>query len=220
MHSKKSNSIDYRQRATHACIALSLFFSFSPLKGIAYIAPFILTLFILTKLPSTKIIKRSIIYILAYLAILLAWIVLSDNFATTPGIFSFFTYSAFFLAFAIPYTLLRETNNEPITKIATTVAYIEIAFALIQLVYGVSQTGGFDLANGDFIEGTIHPQLAPSLSFANPMFATACSLLLIFLISFPKKQNITTKICLIGLAGTIVLSSVMHVTVLTTPNPT
>ena len=42
--------------------------------------------------------------------------------------------------------------------------------------------GTFDFGNGDYVEGTIHPQLISEKSMSNPIFAIIISTILIYLI--------------------------------------
>ena len=56
----------------------------------------------------------------------------------------------------------------------------------------------YDLSNGDFVEGTIHPNLESEKSMSNPIFAIILSSLLIFILAFKDDIKFSKPVLSIG----------------------
>jgi hypothetical protein len=90
------------------------------------------------------------------------------------------------------------------------IVVIEALVGITQALYGFSLTGTFDFANGDFVEGTIHPALAAELSLSNPLFAINMAFLLIALLpDLLLKRKGQIAVILGGIS--LILASVVHV---------
>jgi hypothetical protein len=126
------------------------------------------------------------------------------------SILSLLTYGSFIPLWIIPCEYI---NNKKllykIFKILIFILFIESILGLFQALYGYSITHSFGFSNGDFVEGTIHPELPSEKSMSNPIFAIILSTLIIFLYSYKKIYKRGGWILYLGLL-TFLLASVNH----------
>ena len=90
------------------------------------------------------------------------------------------------------------------------VIVLEATLGIVQAMYGYTQTGSFDIANGDYVEGTIHPALPSEASFSNPIFSVGLALLLIAMLYRIFVQKTGHTVYLLGIIA-FILASVLHV---------
>jgi hypothetical protein len=90
---------------------------------------------------------------------------------------------------------------------------IQGALGIVQAAYGATQTGGVGGANGDFVEGTIHPQLAAERASGNPFYAINLSIMLLCSVALPARATMLRGASLAIGSVALVLASVMHVLV-------
>lgn len=124
---------------------------------------------------------------------------------------AFLTYGSFLPILAIPSRYLANSKLlRRMLGVVATVVVLEGLLGLVQVFYGTLQTGGFDLSNGDYAEGTIHPALISEWSFSNAMFATIMATSLAFLIGYYFIYGRGKWALIVGFS-VLVLASVLHV---------
>ena len=183
----------------------------SPIKSLAYFSA------ILFIIPFVFYNRRSNLKLLSilgiYIALYLFYSIIYDSLVTQSFIIGFFTYSSLLPIFIIDSQKIKsEVLLSKIHKFILKVFVFESILGIIQAMYGYTKTGSFDLGNGDFVEGTIHPQLESDSSFANPMYFCNMAGIIIFIIVIFYKYNSQNKISwkyYIGIAA-MILASVVH----------
>src|SRR5690606_13693093 len=88
---------------------------------------------------------------------------------------------------------------------------IQAALGIVQALYGASLSGSFDIANGDYVEGTIHPWLPSGRSFSNPMFAANMAVMLLALAPYIMKRRRRYFFPFLLGSMALILASVVHV---------
>jgi len=174
---------------------LAVFICWSPSNALAYLAPtiFIFWLFITT---NSYIMFKNIFVVLFFIIMILSlYKSINPDYVLGNGVLTFFTYSSFLPLLILPTKFV--VNKKLINKVLSLISIIiiiECSVGLTQGLYGAYIGGGFDLANGDYFEGTIHPGLDSERSFSNPIFAVMIGISLSFLLpSFliEKKNRLT-----------------------------
>ncbi len=151
------------------------------------------------------------IYSLCWLLIIGGHKLINNQFIVTNGIVAFITYGNLAgLLLLGEKSLSSPLLLNKIFKIVVPVTYVQAFVGIAQAVYGFFVTGSFDKANGDFVEGTIHLALSPSLTFANPMYAVNMAFCLLFIAVFYFYTNKGLGALIIGSIA-FILASVMHV---------
>lgn len=185
----------------------------SPFKTLAYFTPFIfiILMFLFTD-DKYLIILRSIYFIIILVILFYAYYIIYDNFVFQNYLLSILTYSSFYpLLFIDNKKIADDYLLNKMLKVSLIVFTFEAVYGIIQAVYGFYVRGYFLGNSGDFVEGTIHPQLNTEASFSNPMFAVNLTMLLIAVLVYMKKYNRNVKInVMIGIL-TLFLASVIHV---------
>ena len=199
------------QRAYFGAFVLATVICWSPLNLLAYFAPALVLGWFLFMTDSGQTARR-LLYWLSVWGVVATWSGLgSSTFVATGALATLFTYSAFAVVVAIPSSLVA--GSELYSRMARVTGWVVLGEALlgfVQALYGYRQTGSFDLANGDYVEGTIHPQLAPELSLSNPMFAVNIAFMLIAL--FPRAAARKRELLfLLSAVVVLILASVVHV---------
>lgn len=207
---------DPKAKAFLYAFIVSLILVWSPSNVLAYLAPIIaITIFIFFS-KSNNALFRTILWILAWISATLAYKLLYQDFILQNSAIAFLTYSSFAVFLCIPSKDIR--NPAIYQKMFNWIKWFVLIQALLgitQAVFGFSQTGTFDISNGDFVEGTIHPSLHAELSFSNPMFATNMTFMLLAMLPFilvERKGRISFILGIISL----VLASVVHVLIFLT----
>lgn len=197
-------------KAFYYIALLVLYSSWMPVQSIPYVIPFICVVIFLVMVPR----KKNIIYFLSYLGFFLAFgilhFILTPHFIWTNAFLSLITYSSLlFILIVKPAPFYIKKVYNAILPHVKLVLLLQVAIGIIQVIYGASVTGSFDLDTGDFVEGTIHPALMSERSFSNPMFATNIFFMIVFLI--PSLKYTKETFLHIALGGTVlVLASVVH----------
>ena len=198
-------------RAYYFGFLLALLFCWSPSNALAYLSPALVTIYYLL-VTRSGIVFRNLILVGS---LWLLWIMIHapfvGNFAWGSALLSMLTFSAFIPVVAIPTCFLSSQWLMPrFERWIRLTVLIQASLGIVQAFYGFFQNGSFDVGNGDYVEGTIHPWLAPEGSFSNPMFATNMTFLILFLIPGLLTQRKYLFVILLGLFS-LVLASVMHV---------
>jgi hypothetical protein len=198
-------------RAYYYGFLLALLFCWSPSNALAYITPAFVTVYYLLATRSGVVFRNLILVG----SLWLLWIMLHapfvGNFAWGSALLSMLTFSAFIPVVVIPTRFLSGQWLMPrFERWIRITVLLQASLGIVQAFYGFYQNGSFDVGNGDYVEGTIHPWLAPEGSFSNPMFATNMTFLILFLIPKLLTQRKNVFVILLGLFS-LVLASVMHV---------
>ena len=189
----------------------TLVLCWSPSNLLAYLAPLLgVAVFVfLTK--SITVIRNVVIWFLIWGIIIALYAIFTPEFLVHSALISFLTYSSFLVVLAIPGRFLTSvTLLDRMLKWVYWFIIIEALVGIVQGLYGFTQTGTLDAANGDYVEGTIHPALASELSLSNPMFAINMAFLLLAIMPnliLRGKGYIALTLGVVSL----ILASVLHV---------
>ncbi len=145
----------------------------------------------------------------------LLWIVIHlpfvGDFAWGRALISIITFFAFIPIVVIPWRFLSGEWLMPrLLRWVRLIVILQASLGIVQALYGFLQTRSFDLGNGDYVEGTIHPALATESSFSNPMFAVNMTVLILFMLPSLLTQRKYLFVILFGLV-VLILASVVHV---------
>lgn len=185
---------------------------FSPLKILASFSSIILIFaFLLFSNDKLYVIKGVLIVFTVFIIFLLVGLLIYNNFIIQNYILAFITYSTIYPIFFLDSRKLASTHLlKKILIFCSKLFFLEAVWGIIQAIYGFIQTGTFGSDNGDYVEGTIHPQLYAERTFSNPMFSVnmiligVCLLILIYV--FKEKGKIRLFVGLFS----IILASVVH----------
>ncbi|MDX1418203.1 MAG: hypothetical protein R3293_28645 [Candidatus Promineifilaceae bacterium] len=204
-------SAERYERAYFWAFVSTLVLCWSPINALAYAAPLIaVAVFILLSRSQTAI-RNAVIWFLIWGVIIFFYIALTPGFVIHSALLSVVTYSTFLVVLAIPGRFVSSTNLlQRMLALARWIIIFEALVGITQGVYGFTGTGSFDIANGDFVEGTIHPALATERSLSNPMFAINMAFLLVAVLpDLILKRKGFIAVCLGAVA--LILASVLHV---------
>lgn len=204
-------SLERYEKAYFWAFISTLILCWSPSNLLAYLAPFISVAIFVLLSRSHVVVRNALIWFLLWGVIISFYILLTPGFVIHSALFSVLTYSSFLVVIAIPGRFVSSLDLlDRMLGWARWIVIVEALVGIVQGLYGFSLTRTFDGANGDFVEGTIHPALAPELALSNPMFAINIALLLVALLpDLILKRKGYVAITLGGLA--LILASVLHV---------
>ena len=204
-------STQHYNRAYFWAFISALVLCWSPSNLLAYLAPLISVAIFILLSGSHTVVRNVILWFLAWGIIITLYIVLTPGFIIHSALFSILTYSSFFVVVVIPGRFVASLDLLDRMLVWTRgFVIIEALVGITQGLYGFSRTGTFDGANGDFVEGTIHPALAPELAFSNSMFAINMALLLVALLPDLILRRKGIVAVLLG-SLSLILASVLHV---------
>jgi len=145
------------------------------------------------------------------LAILLISYLVSRSYILTGGVLAVVTYGTFFFLAVVPVECLADKKLlEDMSGLIRKVLLLEAIVGIVQGLAAAYQSGSFDAANGDAVEGTIHLSFTPDDAFGNPMFAAnLCFMLLALLPGLVAKRRSLYLPVVLGIIA-FVLASVMH----------
>jgi hypothetical protein len=186
----------------------------SPFKPLAYVVPFLAICWLYIGSENYEL-KKRVIYICGatFIALMLSYI-LFRNYRLIGGLFAAITYGTFLLLAAVPAKCLGDRALlEKMTEFIRKVLLFEAIVGIIQGLVAAYESGSFDVANGDVVEGTIHLSFSPDDAFGNPMFAAnLCFMLIALLPGFVAKKRPVYIPVALGIVA-FVLASVMHMIV-------
>lgn len=190
---------------------IALLLAWSPFKLLAYGAALLMLGWFIVRTRSKIVVGNLLLLILLWLVLILVHAPFIGEFAWAAALLTALTYSSFIPILVIPTRFLMDRQLFPrmLRWIAAFTA-IEGVWGLVQGFYAFRQSGSFDVANGDAVEGTIHPWLAPELAFANPMFAANMTVLLLALLPTLLIRRKYMLAVILGLMS-LILASVVHV---------
>lgn len=198
------------QKAYYWAFVLSLLVCWSPLNVLAYVVPFLIIAWMLMATRSGVLTVRTCLWLSGWGLLTLLHGLIDQDFVWSNALLALATYAAFGFAFAIPgKRLANKALLEKMLRWVVVFVVVEAIWGIAQAMYGFTQTGSFDLANGDFVEGTIHPSLRPELAFSNPMYAANMAFMLLFLLPRALRGRSLFQFMIGSMA--LILSSVMHV---------
>jgi hypothetical protein len=201
------------QRAYYQAFIISLLICWSPIKILAYAAPFFALAWFIFITRSSVVLRNFLIWLFLFASIISLHIIFNFNFVIFSALLSIFTYSSFSFIFAIPsHHLAGPELLGRMLGITQWVVLFEGSLGILQAIYGFTQNKSFDLGNGDFVQGTINLSFTSGLAFSNPMYAVNITFLLIGLFTFfvlEKKGFFPFALGCVAL----ILASVVHVLV-------
>jgi hypothetical protein len=197
------------QRAYYVGFVACAIACFTPFKLISYALPIGMVAWLLV-VGTVAMRNRVVIIVAAAIAGGVFYELVSDELLVANYVLALLTYSA-----VLP-VLVVETRGlasgalyEKLVRFVIILVALEGGVGVIQALYGVSQTGSFGGANGDYVAGTIHPYLSPELAFSNPVFAVNMTVMLIACLALPAFAQRKLKALGLG-AVALVLASVVH----------
>lgn len=199
------------ERAYFWAFISAIVLCWSPSNALAYLAPFISVAIFIILTKSHTVIRNVIVWFFVWGVIISSYVILIPGFVIHSAILAVITYSSFLVILVIPgrFIASRDLLNRIITW-ARWIVIIEALVGITQGLFGFMQTRSFDVSNGDFVEGTIHPALASELSLSNPMFAINMAFLLIAILPdliLRRKGYVAVSLGAVSL----ILASVLHV---------
>lgn len=186
----------------------------SPFKPLAYVVPFIAICWLYFRSGNYELRKRVICICASTVIVLALSYVLFRNYRLVGGLLAAITYGTFLLLTVIPAKCLGDKALlEKMTELTRKVLLVEAIVGILQGLVAAYESGSFDVANGDVVEGTIHLSFSPDDAFGNPMFAAnLCFMLLALLPRFVAKKRPVYIPVALGIVA-FVLASVMHMIV-------
>ncbi len=187
--------------------------NFSPFKTLAYFSPFIFLglLFLFTE-EKPRIVLRGIYFLLISIILFYIYYLTYPTFVIQNFLLAILTYSSFYPLFFVNQKKIANKNLlNKMLKFSLIVFSLEAFWSLVQAVYGFYKRGYFFSDSGDFVEGTIHPQLSAEMAFSNPMFAVNMAILLLGVLILIKLYKTNVKIGFILGVLSLLLASVIHV---------
>ena len=200
------------EQAYYAAILAAALICWTPFNALSYVAPFVVIGLVLLSSDGTRLLKRLFVWVYIWVSLVSIYGLVNSEFQFGNAIIAFVTWAGIVVTLLLPGdgmqspVLLHKTK-----KLAWNILLIESLWGIAQGIYGYTRTGSFDLANGDYVEGTIHPSLEPELTYSNVMFAINMALLLLFLLPEVWRRRSLRNIVVYGL-GTLafVMASVFH----------
>lgn len=198
-------------QAYFECFLLALVLCWLPSKLLGYIAPFGVLVWFVLRTGSQRTVRNTLIWLMLWAASVVIHALLLPSFFFQSALLTLLTYSAWITVFSIPnYAVRSGVLWDKMLRYLRWVIGIEATLGIVQAIYGyTTQTGTFGSANGDFVEGTIHPALPSSLSMSNPIFAINMTLMLIAIFPSVLLHGRGRMVFALGLVS-LVLASVKH----------
>jgi hypothetical protein len=196
----------------YVALLFSAAICWSPFKMLAYLLPFLVAGMLLVFTKNRLLWKRIFVWIFLWAFMTVIYSLINPEIQYANVIIAFVTWAGIVVLLLLPvYGMQNPLLLHKAKKLAWAILFLESLWGIVQGVYGFTQTGSFDIANGDYVEGTIHPSLAPELSYSNVMFAINIALLLLFLLPEVWRQK-NLKVIVYGLGVlAFVMASVVHV---------
>lgn len=201
-----------REKAYYIATLLSSLICWSPFKVLAYLVPF-LVLFLLVWLGGDgRLLKRVVVWAFIWIAAVALYGLINPEFQFVNAFVAFVTWSGLVVVLLIPtHRIGGRKLRDRLERLAWGFLVVESVWGIVQGLYGYTRTRGFDLANGDYVEGTIHPWLEAELAYSNVMFAINIALLLLFLLPAVWRRPTTRHLVMYGLGVVaFVMASVVH----------
>lgn len=206
----KHPALTRAQRAYYGAFVLSMMICWSPWKALAYLAPILAVIWFVWTAHNRVARRRAVYWVVGWLGIIAIYRLLATGFDLAPAVLAILTYGTIGALFVIPTEELASGKLlRRMLRLVAVVIAIEAALGIAQGVAGAVEQGGFDIANGDIVQGTIYPSLASSQTFANPMFASNMGFMLIGLLPVVAQSRKWRWTVFLGFMA-FLLASVMH----------
>jgi hypothetical protein len=159
-------------RAFWGAFCIAVLTCLSPFNALGYAAPMlVMGWYILFRRKKTTFLNCCI-WLMGWVAVICFYIPFSPGFAIQSAFLAIITYSAFVVPFAIRgRDIVDQRLWSKVLNLLWWVVLLEGIFGIIQAVYGSAKTGSFAGVNGDYVQGTLYPHLAPEMALSNPMYA-------------------------------------------------
>lgn len=177
---------------------LTLIIAFSPSKSLGQISPLIFIgglIFFVQLKPFYHLLKYVLVLGL-YAYIGLIYYALMPEFLSLNYALFALTASSFLILFYDLRPIASPLALRKMAVIALVVVFLEAIYGIVQGVVRAAVTGGFDIANGDVVRGTIEPGFTPEAGGGNVIFAILISTLLLFVFSVSEKTGPINRIVL------------------------
>lgn len=213
--SEKLHAASFKLNAVVALFVISAIIVWLPFKGISYILPLAITLLAIMISGSGRMAKRLILLTALYALIVTAWALFDPGFYIRGAILTFITYGGGVFLFVIYKwnNLNREHLVQRLAHIWCWILIIEGSIGFGQAIFGFMHDHSFDIANGDWVKGTIGLSLhgmTKGMNFSNAMFAANMAIGLLMAPVVKKRRIVRNSAMVIG--GTaLVMASVMHI---------
>lgn len=197
--------------AYYQAFVIALVICLSPFKGLAYAAPLICGVWFLSKSGDDSARRKAGYGLALAVAVVIAYWILRHEYSLVGGLLAIVTYSTFlFLAIIPTKSLANEKLLDRMTTLVARILVCEALIGIVQAVVGAREGGGFDLGNGDVVQGTIHLSFVADGAFSNPIYAANMVFFLLVLVPvlIAKKRPVTWPL-LLGIIA-FVLASVIH----------
>jgi len=204
-------------RSYYSAFWIAILICLSPIKPLAYAAPFLAVCWLLCASGNRDVLMRAGLALLSVAGVFTAYYLLFPKYIFLGGFLATVTYGTFFFLVIVPVKRIADEKLlERMTELIGKVLLVEASFGILQGLVEAYRSGSFDTANGDAVEGTIHLAFGSDNAFGNPMFAAnLCFMLLAILpCMIEKKRAAYVPFVLGGIA--FVMASVMHMIILFT----
>jgi hypothetical protein len=195
----------------YEAFVLALVMCLSPFKALAYAAPFLAGSWFLYRSRSLSGRRRARRVLASALGLVVTYWLFRAHYSMAAGLLAIVTYGTFFLLVIIPTESLASKDLlDRMTGLVGKVLIVEAIVGIAQALVSASRSGGFDLSNGDAVQGTIHLSFISDGSFSNPIYAANMTFFLLALAPYlmSKKRRVFWPILLGTVA--LILASVIH----------
>ncbi len=188
-------------------VGLLLIGSFGPNKLLPYAAPLVIIGAAILLRRDLVAFWRLLIIALLFAASAATSYLMHPDVAFSNVVLSFVTFSALYLYVLSPMSVVPPGILRRLPSLMHWLLIVEGLIGIVQAASGALQ-GGFDLNNGDRVEGTIHLPLPAENAFSNVMFTANVAFMLLFLAPYYAKRRYLASLVIGGTA--FLLASVVH----------
>lgn len=205
----------FKVNAVLALFIASAIVIWLPFKGVSYVLPLAITVLAVMFSGSGQMAMRLVTVTALYVLIVIAWGLFDPGFYVRGAILTFLTYGGGVFLFVIYRwkSLNREYLVQRLAYIWCWILILEGSIGFAQAIYGFMHGHSFDIANGDWVKGTIGLSLhgmIKGMNFSNAMFAANMAIGLLMVPVIKKRRAIRNFALIIG-GIALVLASVMHI---------
>lgn len=186
-----------------------------PSKVMGFIWPWIFLCGIVWISQSGRLAQRVLVIVSGAVAITVAWKAVDPRFYVLGSLLAIFVYSGWLVAVSVSGIpdLVSKVVLGKLAELACRVVIVEGLVGIAEAVYGFWHDGSLDVANGDWVKGTIGLTLSglhQGGNFSNAMFATNMVFFLLLGLTAQGRKRLRLAAGLIG-GLALILASVVHV---------
>lgn len=215
-----TESLDAFQKTFFQMFVLSLIICWSPNKMLPYMAPFLAVGWIIIRCRrNTRLVRNSFLLTAGWVTFIAFSALLNRDFIFQNAFLAIVTYGSVYVLLIPSRHISGKSLYIQMSQMLLAIVAIESVIGTIQVFYGYNRTGTFDIANGDFVEGTINVGLRPAGGFETPMFAVNIAFMLLALVPYVfviKRGQIKYGLLILFGAVVLVLAAVMHLVIFLT----